>query len=70
MSNKEMQQLQLIRERMIAAGIEEMEVDKLVGPLVEELHRRVCGLVWEHKDTSIPNMKGKIPALTPVTEQT
>lgn len=69
MSNKEMQQLQLIRERMIAAGIEEMEVDKLVGPLAEELQRRVCGLVWEHKDTSIPNMEGKIPALTPVTDK-
>ena len=69
MSNKEMQQLQLIKERMIAAGIEKMEVDKLVGPLTEELQRRVCGLVWEHKDTSIPNMEGKIPALTPVTDK-
>lgn len=69
MANKNIQQLQVIRERMMTAGIPEDEVDALVNPLKDELQRRVCGLVWEHKDTSIPNMEGKIPTLTPVTEK-
>lgn len=67
MAKKDLQQLQTIKERMIAAGIPEDEVNALVDPLKNELQRRVCGLVWEHTTTSIPDMEGKIPALTPVT---
>lgn len=67
MAKKDLQQLQLIRERMIASGIPEKEVDDLITPLKDELQRRVCGLVWEHMTTSIPDMEGKIPALIPVT---
>lgn len=65
--NKGLQQLQTIKGRMIAGGIPEDEVNTLVDPLKNELQRRVCGLVWEHTTTSIPDMEGKIPALTPVT---
>lgn len=67
MAKKDLQQLQTIKERMIATGIPEDEVNALVDPLKNEFQRRVCGLVWEHTTTSIPDMKGKIPALTPVT---
>ena len=67
MAKKDLQQLQTIKERMIAADIPEDEVNALVDPLKNELQRRVCGLVWEHTTTSIPDMKGKIPVLTPVT---
>lgn len=67
MAKKDLQQLQTIKERMLAAGIPEDEVNTLVDPLKNELQRRVCGLVWEHTTTSIPDMEGKIPALTPVT---
>lgn len=67
MAKKDLQQLQTIKERMIVAGIPEDEVNALVDPLKNELQRRVCGLVWEHTTTSIPDMEGKIPALTPVT---
>ena len=66
MAKKDLQQLQLIRERMIASGIPEKEVDDLITPLKDELQRRVCGLVWEHTTTSIPDLEGKIPALVPV----
>ena len=66
MAKKDLQQLQLIKERMIASGIPEKEVDDLITPLKDELQRRVCGLVWEHTTTSIPDMEGKIPALVPV----
>lgn len=67
MAKRDLQQLQLIRERMTASGIPEKEVDDLIAPLEDELQRRVCGLVWEHTTTSIPDMEGKIPALIPVT---
>ena len=69
MAKKDLQQLQLIRERMIASGIPEKEVDGLITPLKDELQRRVCGLVWEHTTTSIPDMEGKIPALIPVADK-
>ncbi len=69
MAKKDLQQLQTIKERMIAAGIPEDEVNALVDPLKNELQRRVCGLVWEHTTTSIPDMEEKIPALTPVADK-
>ena len=55
-------ELKKIKEHMIAAGISEKEVETLLKPLEDELQRRICGLVWEHKDTSIPKMNGKLPA--------
>ena len=69
MSKKDLQQLQIISDRMIEAGISKEEVEKLIGPLKGELQRRVCGLVWEHKTTSIPDMEGKIPSLIPVADK-
>ena len=56
------QELSIIKERMISAGVSDDEIVTLLKPLEDELERRVCGLVWEHKDTSIPNMNGKLPA--------
>lgn len=47
---------------MLSAGISEDEIAQLTKPLEAELQRRVCGLVWEHKDSSIPKMNGKLPA--------
>ena len=55
-------ELLIIKERMISAGIADEEINKLLKPLEEELQRRICGLVWEQKDTSIPKMSGKLPA--------
>ena len=69
MAKKDVQHLQIIRERMIAAGIPEAETATLIAPLMDELQRRVCGLVWEHTTTSIPNMDGRIPALVSVEEK-
>lgn len=69
MAKKDLQQLQTIKERMIVAGIPEDEVNTLIDPLKAELQRRVCGLVWKHTTTSIPDMEGKIPTLIPVTDK-
>ena len=68
-AKKEIEQLQIIKERMMSAGIDEEEVKILVQPLEQELQKRVCGLVWEHKDTSIPNMDNTLPSFVPVTEK-
>lgn len=57
-----MHELSIIKERMLSAGISEDEIAQLTKPLEAELQRRVCGLVWEHKDSSIPKMNGKLPA--------
>lgn len=67
--NKNLQQLQIIKERMISAGISEEEADTLIAPLEGELMRRVCCLVWQHTASSIPDMEGKIPALIPVPDK-
>lgn len=56
------QELAVIRDKMISSGISEEEVSELLRPLEAELQRRVCGLVWENKDTSIPKMDGTLPA--------
>lgn len=66
MAKKDLEQVQVIKERMLAAGIPEDEVERLVDPLADELQRRVCGLVWEHTTSSIPDMEGKIATLEPV----
>ena len=55
------QELNLIKERMLQAGISEEECLNLLKPLKTELERRVCGLVWERKDSSIPAMNGRLP---------
>ena len=64
-AKKEIEQLQIIKERMMSAGIDEEEVNLLVQPLELELQRRICGLVLEHKDTSIPNMHGQLLSFVP-----
>ena len=69
METKERNMLLKIRERMISAGISETEVETLINPLDTELQRRVCGLVWAHTTTSIPNIEGKIPGLIPVNDK-
>ena len=69
MPSKNIEQLKIIKKRMLEAGISIEEVLTLVTPLEEELERRVCGLVWEHTTTSIPDLEGKIPALIPVKEK-
>lgn len=56
------QELEVIKNRMIQAGISEDEIDNLLSPLQKEFERRICGLVWEHKDTSIPKMNNRLPA--------
>jgi len=66
---KKLDQLQVIRSRMIAAGISESEADSLIVPVKEELERTVCGLVWEHTTSSIPDLNGKLPVLQAVPEK-
>ncbi|MDE6963314.1 MAG: site-specific DNA-methyltransferase, partial [Lachnospiraceae bacterium] len=56
------QELAVIKERMLKAGIPEDECAGILKPLEAELARRVCGLVWEPKDTSVPQMAGRMPA--------
>lgn len=51
-----------IAHRMKLAGIEDKEIEELLLPLKKELERRVCGLVWQHKESSIPPMKACLPA--------
>lgn len=56
------QELAVIKERMLKAGIPEDECAGILKPLEAELARRVCGLVWQPKDTSVPQMAGRLPA--------
>lgn len=56
------QELSIIKERMIKAGISDDEAAELISPLKRELERRICGLVWEPRDSSLPKMNGKLPA--------
>lgn len=61
--------IEAIRQRMIEAGIDSDEVEMLIKPLVSELERRVCGLVWKHEGATsrlLKDMEGKIPVITPV----
>ncbi|MBE5825303.1 MAG: site-specific DNA-methyltransferase [Butyrivibrio sp.] len=64
----EREQLEIIKKRMIEAGISSDEIGDLLSPLQKMIDRRVCGLVWEHTKTSIPDsiLKGeKLPILEP-----
>ena len=67
----EREQLIAIKEKMISAGIPNEEIDEIIVPLQKLIDRRVCGLVWEHTKTSIPQsiLNGeKLPILKPILE--
>ena len=51
-----------ISERMKSAGISDEEIKRLLSPIENELNRRICGLVWDHRNSSIPNMNTDFPS--------
>ena len=55
-------EIEIISQRMSSAGISDDEIEALLSPLKRELNRRVCGLVWEHKNSSLPPMDSRFPA--------
>jgi adenine-specific DNA-methyltransferase len=57
-------ELNAISQRMKSAGISDEEIDRLLSPIRNELNRRVCGLVWDHRNSSIPEMNSNFPSFT------
>lgn len=53
--------LDVIKERLMQSGLSDEEIKKLIIPIEDEFDRRVCGLVWDNRTSSIPKLGKTLP---------
>lgn len=59
-----MNQLDILKNKLIAEGLREDNIDEILEPVRREFNKRVCGLVWESQpEDYLTELKNNLPIL-------